>query len=67
MSVILKFRHPENRSRKAHRSDNGDGQVMGEVVIFPGIRVDYGPVEAALAGPQATSRSGKGNGKRRKA
>jgi hypothetical protein len=69
MSVILEFRRPEGefRSKRLSRDDAKPAGALGEIVIFPGIRVDYGPVEAALAGPDKPCSASKPGGKRRKA
>lgn len=83
MAVILKFRQvdqdrsrPDCESKATAKSDGKANTASADIVIFPGIRVDYGPVEAALGGntassqdqgPDRTGPSGRRAGKRRKA
>jgi hypothetical protein len=69
MSVILEFKRPEGEAPRSRppRADAESESPLGEVVIFPGIRVDYGPVEAALTAPDKPRSSGKPGGRRRKA
>jgi hypothetical protein len=83
MAVILKFRDMKTSRGKSKvkgpDAASSGGNMSGssaDVVIFPGIRVDYGPVEAALGQsqgpseeqrPKQTGPSGRRSSKRRKA
>ncbi|MEM8878370.1 MAG: hypothetical protein AAGD23_10935 [Pseudomonadota bacterium] len=83
MAVILNFRQARKRRRKTEsavtnsaQTDQDASGASGEVVIFPGIRVDYGAVEVALSHettpskkqhPEHTGPSGRRSRKRRKA
>ena len=63
MAVILNFRQAQkrrhqtpDRGARSVRTGKDSNTAAGEVVIFPGIRVDYGTVEVALSQETRTSR-----------